>query len=402
MIQKYSIFLVSCIVSLYGYAQNTANFIPLNDQKTILCYTERESGSPLKNTTVEFRNTSTCDGTCMYVWDFGDAGSQLVKNDNSNVSYTYTVDGMFPVSLVLVNTAAIHDSIKNRPILAVESLGIVNDSVLLAITYQALDNSNRIAQVKILQTDYSLKQLSSPITVYSPYVADNNFTYEIIEPSSDSQAAPIQSFTYNLQVDNTTFTPHAPDYWKYYWQIYATDSEGNPTKEISTFETDSLSYQYTFPLEHYNPGYLVKLKIALDSTKFDDELILTYHSLWNCVYTKQQIVPVTDYFFTESTRKENDIDKRKAYIPNIFTPGGNDENEVFYFNTNGADLFSIYIYNSWGVLVYTQEAHAITWTGKDSSGKDCPSGTYYYVIFSDNNDDRHETAGYIHLFRQNE
>ena len=401
MMRKYLVYIVLSIASFWGYAQNNANFFPLNDQKTILCYTERESGSPLKNTTVEFRNNSQCNGSCMYVWDFGDNSPQLITTDDSNVNYTYATDGVYSVSLSVVNTTLIHDTIKNRPIRTVESQGVVNDSIVLLITYQAVDNIDRIAHISLPQSHFSKKSVASQITVYSPYVSDNNFTYEIIDPSSESQIAPIQSFTYNLQVDNTAFTPHAPDYWIYYWYIYATDADGKPTKTITEFKTDSLSYQYTFPLENFNPGYLVKLKIALDSTKFDDEQILTYHNLENCVYSKQQIIPVTDYFFTESTRKEKDIKKREAHIPNIFTPGGNDENEVFYFNTTGSDIFKIYIYNSWGSLVYTQEAHAITWTGKDNSGKDCPSGTYYYVVFSDNTDKRHETAGYIHLFRQN-
>ena len=59
-----------------------------------------------------------------------------------------------------------------------------------------------------------------------------------------------------------------------------------------------------------------------------------------------------------------------------------------------------WIYNNNGNLVYKQTAETISWTGHDNSGKKCPSGTYYYVVKSTNKDKRHNTAGFIQLFRQ--
>ena len=181
--------------------------------------------------------------------------------------------------------------------------------------------------------------------------------------------------------------------WKYYWSIY-----DNKTL-VNSFVLDSAEYRYTFPKENYKPGYTVSLKIALDSSKFDPDDI-SYYELEECVSEQSQIIKVTDYFFSDSTRMKDDVDDRETSIPNIFTPGGNDENDVFYFNTNGVDEFSIWIYNNNGNLVYKQTAETISWTGHDNSGKECPSGTYYYVVKSTNKDKRHNTAGFIQLFRQ--
>lgn len=382
-------------------AQNVSDFMLFNDQRRVMCYTERENGIPLKNTTASFTNLSSCSGNCWYVWNFGETSEQRIVSDNSLQSYTYTKDGQFSVSLALVNTEYIHDSIKLRPVSQVVYTGISNDSARIEITYIGVDNQERIMPVLIPQSDYNAKISANQITVYSPKVSSHNFVYEIDDPSSETQKAPLQSFSYILEVDNSAFISHNMNIWTYYWEIYATNEFGEKTQEIAAFSTDSLRHLFTFPLEHYKPGYYVNLKIALDTSKFDDEDVLNYHSLWNCTASQYQIIPVTDYFFTEETREDPNLKKRKAHVPNIFTPGGGDENEVFYFNTNGVDVFTVYIYNSWGNLVFKEQAHTVSWTGKDNAGRDCPSGTYYYVIYSDNLDNRHETAGHIHLFRQN-
>jgi gliding motility-associated-like protein len=386
-------------VSVYG--QNTADFQMFDSQKNIMCYTERSNGIPKKNTTVTFKNNSNCDGECLYVWESGEPNSeQKILKNKDDFEYTYTQDGRHTVTLQLINKTSIPDTIYNKNIISVIKNSETADSIDIQITYSGGDNVEKIAQLRIDADNYDTPENTKEIVVYSPLVSGNNFTYEIDDPSTMEQPAPLQSFSYNLQVDRDNFKPHKLDYWTYYWEIYNSDENNEPIKQIHAFNTDSLNYLFTFPLENYEPGYYVKLKIALDSSKFEDDEILNYHNLWECVASQHVIIPVTDYFFTEETRTENDIEERNAKIPNIFTPGGNDENEVFYFNTNGIDLFTVYVYNSWGDLVYTKEAQTITWAGKDNAGRNCPSGTYYYVIFSDKKDERHETGGYIHLFRQ--
>lgn len=381
-----------------NYSQTTANFSLRDDSKKIMCYTEYSNGIAVKDTKVEFK-TIASTGTCKYVYDFGDGSSQIIKDNNSNTMHEYTTDGSFDVRLQVVNTTSIHDSIKNRPIQQILYIANSNDSVDLSIQYTGTDNAQRTATVKIPEDEYAKKTLPYPIIVYSPVVDGQNFTYIIDDPSTDEIKAPIKSFTHIFTVDTTKFKPHTPELWTYYWEVFATNEFGEPKGlPISTWHIDSLEYKYTFPAESFNPGYYVQLKIALDSTKIDD---VAYYNLEQCYATQTQIIPVTDYFFTDQTQKETDIDQRKANIPNIFTPGGGDENDVFYFNTNGKDIFTIWIYNSWGTNIYKQEALTISWTGTDNAGENCPSGVYYYVIKSNNADDRHETSGFIQLFRQN-
>lgn len=379
------------IQSLFSFSQIDVKFALRDDSQRFMCYT----GTPMKSTTVRFKNMSTCPDGSWFVWNYGDGSkdSIVVSTDKTiDGVHEYKKDGKFSVKLFVVNPINIADSIKNRPIQAVEYLSTSQDSVNLVITYTAIDKTARQAKVKIQSKEFGRKNLAQDIVVYSPVADGNNFSYEIDDPTTQTVKGGLESFVYILSVNTENFTPHDETVWKYYWSIY------NGSTQIASFDVDSTEYRYTFPKENVKPGYTVTLKIALDSSKFDPSDI-EYYSLEECVDVQSQNVIVSDYFFSDSTRKKEDIDERETSIPNIFTPNGDGENDVFYFNTNGVDNFSIWIYNNNGTLIYSQTAKTISWTGVDNSGHECKPGTYYYVVKSTSSDKRHNTAGFIQLFR---
>ena len=74
-------------------------------------------------------------------------------------------------------------------------------------------------------------------------------------------------------------------------------------------------------------------------------------------------------------------------VPNVFTPNGDDINDVWKFseeNLKGMKEFHLTIYNRWGEKVYetSNQDEAINkgWDGKNLLGLTCSPGTYYYVI----------------------
>ena len=80
----------------------------------------------------------------------------------------------------------------------------------------------------------------------------------------------------------------------------------------------------------------------------------------------------------------------QLFIPNSFTPNGDDHNETFYIH--GADQGEIeefVIFNRWGEKIYETNDNA-PWDGKD-----CQIGIYSYSIRTHN---QHYT-GMIHLIR---
>ncbi|MDR0941629.1 MAG: gliding motility-associated C-terminal domain-containing protein, partial [Bacteroidales bacterium] len=377
-----------CATALCSIAQTTAQFTVPDRSKETMCYI------PTNNTRIDFRNQSTCAGDCMYVWNFGDNSDQMIKNDLTTASYVYTADGQFQVELYAVNTATIHDSIKNSQISHISLEDTAETIVSIAVTFRNSINNWQTSTLHIPATDFSSYQYPRRITIFSPEVKGENFTYFIQNNENENRTEPLESFAYVFEVNSEAFQPFDVNMWTYYWEIYQSDVQGNPTRLLKTEQTDSLRMYYTFSEENFSPGYVVHLKIALDSSKFDYQGDIDYYRLAGCVATQSQTVQVTDYFFDEATRRDENPLDRTARIPNIFTPGGGDENETFYFDTNGADVFSIQIFNSWGVLVYSEKGIRIQWDGKNSSGTECPSGVYYYVIQSNESDERHERGGF--------
>jgi len=69
-------------------------------------------------------------------------------------------------------------------------------------------------------------------------------------------------------------------------------------------------------------------------------------------------------------------------IPNAFTPGGGDQNEVWRLDVIRFSYpnLVVKIYDRWGRLVFTStRGYTAPWDGT-SRGKDLPMDTYYYVI----------------------
>ncbi|HAW21448.1 MAG TPA: hypothetical protein DCX14_14795 [Flavobacteriales bacterium] len=63
------------------------------------------------------------------------------------------------------------------------------------------------------------------------------------------------------------------------------------------------------------------------------------------------------------------------FIPNVFTPNGDQNNDLFEWTIEGIDEFRIVIYNRWGTKVFQSETLDDHWDG----GKE-PDGTYFYVV----------------------
>ncbi len=68
-------------------------------------------------------------------------------------------------------------------------------------------------------------------------------------------------------------------------------------------------------------------------------------------------------------------------IPNVITPNGDGQNEVFFTNyaTHHSDV-NLTIYNRWGRVVYKTDSYDNTWNGVNMNGKSVAAGTYFYTM----------------------
>lgn len=89
------------------------------------------------------------------------------------------------------------------------------------------------------------------------------------------------------------------------------------------------------------------------------------------------------------------------YIPNVFTPNGDNSNNLFTVKTLNYKAYHIMIYDRWGLNVFESSDKNLHWNGKiQNSGAECSDGTYFYIIHvTDKNDKTTDYKGVLTLLR---
>ncbi len=92
------------------------------------------------------------------------------------------------------------------------------------------------------------------------------------------------------------------------------------------------------------------------------------------------------------------------YVPNTFTPDGNEFNNVFnpvFYSGYDPYHYSMLIFDRWGELIFETHNVKIGWDGTYHD-KICPDGTYVWKIkFNDANyGDGHECVGHVNLIKK--
>lgn len=87
-------------------------------------------------------------------------------------------------------------------------------------------------------------------------------------------------------------------------------------------------------------------------------------------------------------------------VNNVFTPNGDGFNDFFVIKGSGLDLFTVNIYDRWGVMVFQSTSKNISWDGKDQAGNDVADGTYYYILNAEGISGKsYSQKGYVTLLR---
>ncbi len=88
------------------------------------------------------------------------------------------------------------------------------------------------------------------------------------------------------------------------------------------------------------------------------------------------------------------------YVPNTFTPQGNNFNEVFKAVGGNVRTFEMNIYDRWGELIFTMNSMDESWDGT-YKGFACQDGTYVWkIVYTDFNSNKEKKmSGHINLLR---
>jgi gliding motility-associated-like protein len=86
-------------------------------------------------------------------------------------------------------------------------------------------------------------------------------------------------------------------------------------------------------------------------------------------------------------------------MPNVFTPNGDGVNDVFFIESSCITHYTLEISDRWGILVYKGSQVSPAWDGHTPSGQECPAGTYYYLLYTNEGNDEQQSKGFITLLR---
>ena len=91
-------------------------------------------------------------------------------------------------------------------------------------------------------------------------------------------------------------------------------------------------------------------------------------------------IATNEFGCTDSSRQQIIVEPFTVYIPNAFTPDGNDYNNTFYAKSYlDASEWEMRIFNRWGELLFTSHDQYEEWDGM-YKGELVPSGIYTYVV----------------------
>jgi len=146
--------------------------------------------------------------------------------------------------------------------------------------------------------------------------------------------------------------------------------------------TDTIEYTYHWD---FDDGDTANTRIVIHT--FQEEGTYNVHfdiaNPLGCSASMERIVEIRDTLF----------------LPNVFSPNGDNINDYFIVATNGLTVYSIKIYSKTGMLVYRAESPTIIWDGRNMAGQELPPSTYYFVVHPVDGTSTYKQHGFIKLFR---
>jgi gliding motility-associated-like protein len=184
-------------------------------------------------------------------------------------------------------------------------------------------------------------------------------------------------------------------------QIFNVAVLPSPTALFDTLITGGM-YSSSYTLNDLSTGGNSWLWIFGDNTPNDTNQSPAHTFPGAGTYTVTQVVfnqfGCPDTFLLTITIGEGIL------IPNVFTPDGNGQNDVWYIPNSGMKEFHVEIFDRWGAKVFETTADEIRWDGHSTSGKLLSDGTYYYnlhaILKSGSEEKDYSTTGYVTLLTE--
>ncbi len=145
------------------------------------------------------------------------------------------------------------------------------------------------------------------------------------------------------------------------------------------------------------------VKISGSFVASGGEQFLTIGNFYDDIETAKHSIKVSNYpnndyayyyidnvsvYACDSPLVEEPQDTTFVFIPNVFSPNQDGENDLWQVTANKVNSLNVQVFNRWGEQVYktnlanTEEAINFNpaWDGYTPTGKPLPEGTYFYIV----------------------
>lgn len=333
-------------INIYEIPNALFSFDPINPQQP--------------NTLVNFNNLSTIgSGTLSHTWNFGDPASGNNASNLTNPTHNYSDSGNYTIQLAVSSNQGCKDT---------------------------LERNIRVSPRKpIPDFDYDPSQGCKPLTVTFTNKSLYAYTYrwDFGDGTRSAEENPVHLYTRNdsFTVELTAYGPGGDSTIEKINIIAVHDLPkarftANPTEiflpdAFSTFTNtsfDALKNYWTVLDEDNN--------IIFEDTNYNSGFNFTDDGLFSLQLIVQNQFGCVDTAYGD---KVINVDKSGTiFIPNAFTPNGDNKNEVFIPVITGVRKqgYELRVYDRWGKLVFSTTD---PYKGWDGLIKNKPAATDVYV-----------------------
>ena len=210
-------------------------------------------------------------------------------------------------------------------------------------------------------------------------VENDSVIVDILNPPNAQLSVTPDNGCGPLQVTMTNTSENADSY---YW-----DFGNGQTLNINSTDTQSQTYETSVTV----------MLVAKQGTQCADT---TYASVYvgSCGCTDPNALNYNPLATIDNGDCQYPIPTVEA--PNVFSPNGDNSNDLFFLNTTNATSIELVILNRWGNVVFESTGLNPAWNGKTGNGVLCDEGVYFYkYLVKGFNDQELEGHGFVQLFR---
>jgi gliding motility-associated-like protein len=292
-----------------------------------------------------------------FQWEFGlttNPDSALTE-DVSNV--VFTDHGYMPVTFTIFYDVCAESYTDSVLVYAEPSIGFVLEDGLKCAPYTAVFDDTSYATTPIFYAwnfgdGTDLSDAAEPSHVYTaPGTYDVTLTIWTTSGCIDTLTLSEPDLIEVFPSPTSSFTVNPPQATVFYPNFYFQDYSEDGVQQTYHFTDGATSTEPNVWHSYVESGYHYPYQVVLNEYGCPD-------TSWQQVY----VIPFTTIF-----------------VPNAFTPGGNDKNEIWKPVVYDTETYEIWVFDRWGQTILNSTSEEAYWDGY-IDGKPAPVGVYVYLI----------------------